>query len=1382
MRYIFIILMLLASVCYATTDEAKQYFAQGMQMQQQRNNVEAVKYFKKSVQLFQNSVGNRNELTQGAKIFLARAYSSIGDMRGAIETIADVLKNEINIHGENSPEFASSLNDLGNFYGSIKEYREAKKVFERAYEIDKNKLGNNAPDTITCLESLIRVSSDLNELENLISYLKEEISVSEKNLPLMTIPFIKSSCQLADILKNRLCDFMQASEFLNNVYLKKDLYNRLSDQDKASLLHSLAEGYEFSGKYGEALPLYIKSVELYRKTLGNENNLTIVAINDLGSMYQAMGQPEMALPLSKEVYEVRNKYRAQNNKGFFVGALNYAASLQAAGENDKALIIYKKLFDTAKSAKNGSFEYQCLGDIYSNMGGIEKEFTKKIVFFNKALEIFKQTKSPNNPIISESLLGIANLYLEEGQYNEALKCAVEADNIIDKNGGYNQRNFKGLVTLYYLYKQNGNDQKAKDYGWQYIKISSKYLPVMLNLGETQRLSYAKELSFGVPADLMNENDISTLILRWKSTVIDSLLEDRTLLKKAGNLNRNQINTIQNIKNQIAGLLVKTDLDSDNKVFLLQQKIDEIQSEMAKQSRFQIPVRNSLKYNSSDLLSVLQTNEVIIDFINYKIKNNENCYGLSLLFKGGNPIFIKLKNSDINDAIELYRKAIATGDEASLNAQIQILSEKLWKPITAALPPDTKKIYIGADGHLNFLSFATLFDDQGKFLSEKYQIAYIGSGRDLLRPAKPVDKKSMVIYANPVFASDNASTPKSSEAKVSSTNQIMRPAELAEFAKVQLPQLPGTEQEAAIVSQIAKDSQWSAETHLGANASKKGLMAMKAPAVLHLATHGFFLGGEESGGDGERGMKVVATPDVSAPSSAPTAKPLKISPMRQSGVALTGGQSTLQAWGRGEFPDPSNDGILTAEEVAGLNLDGTWLVTLSACETGVGQVQSGEGVFGLRRAFMMAGAQNLLMTLWPVSDEVTPKIMADFYKKALATGDAAGSLSDVQRDWLVKLRDEKGLLAAVRDAGPFAMVVMANPNVKATADTNVTAPAPKNDDSPTAISAGASADALDDCVQKTKAIMDQKIHQNAPSIQELCTEKFKKLLKAGLYAAPGDQCALDADFRYDTQDDYPKVNSTGPAAQNGVKVSVPVELQFGTNAPFTKTWVFAQENGTWLLDDVLTQKSGEPSAKSMADDLSKLPSPPESGSPTVQSSPVTSPAGSGSGSPSILEFSDALAKADAGDAYAQGVVSIYYTVGYMVAKDASKGLTYALKSASQKNPLGLYQVGALREMGVGMKKDKSQARKLMSEAFDGLNSMSADPYALYDLGYMALSGMGVEQNIKEAVRLFKQSADMGYAPSQRMFAIFLEKGVGVPQNHQAAEKYMQEAQLHWSFKE
>jgi CHAT domain-containing protein len=125
-------------------------------------------------------------------------------------------------------------------------------------------------------------------------------------------------------------------------------------------------------------------------------------------------------------------------------------------------------------------------------------------------------------------------------------------------------------------------------------------------------------------------------------------------------------------------------------------------------------------------------------------------------------------------------------------------------------------------------------------------------------------------------------------------------------------------------------------------------------------------------------------------------------------------------GRGEVPPMENDGIVTAEEAGGLKLDGTWLVVLSACETGSGEAHAGEGVMGLRRGFIQAGAQNLLMTLWPISDETTVRIMLDFYDAALKSGNAPQALADTHRDWLVKLRKERGLLDAVRLAGPFIM--------------------------------------------------------------------------------------------------------------------------------------------------------------------------------------------------------------------------------------------------------------------------------------------------------------------------------------------------------------------------
>jgi CHAT domain-containing protein len=149
-------------------------------------------------------------------------------------------------------------------------------------------------------------------------------------------------------------------------------------------------------------------------------------------------------------------------------------------------------------------------------------------------------------------------------------------------------------------------------------------------------------------------------------------------------------------------------------------------------------------------------------------------------------------------------------------------------------------------------------------------------------------------------------------------------------------------------------------------------------------------------------------------------------MRRSGLALAGGQTTLEAWRRGQAPAVDNDGIVTAEDVAALDLKGTWLVTLSACDTGSGEAKAGEGVLGLRRGFLQAGAQHLLMTLWPISDETTVQIMIDFYDAARRTANPPQALAEVQRDWLVNIRKEHGLAKAVRLAGPFIMSSQGKP--------------------------------------------------------------------------------------------------------------------------------------------------------------------------------------------------------------------------------------------------------------------------------------------------------------------------------------------------------------------
>jgi hypothetical protein len=283
----------------------------------------------------------------------------------------------------------------------------------------------------------------------------------------------------------------------------------------------------------------------------------------------------------------------------------------------------------------------------------------------------------------------------------------------------------------------------------------------------------------------------------------------------------------------------------------------------------------------------------------------------------------------------------------------------------------------------------------------------GSICDLIRePVHSAGEKKMIVFANPEFAG------KHFRHEVEPLQEL-RAASLNEFTNIHLSPLPCAKAGGKAVARIAKEAGWNAKLKTAADASERALTGAKAPKVLHYVTHGFFPNenGSASGStDSAQGMQAKPALESDPESVLAGGRQLEQTwgPMRRSGLTLAEVHRTFDAWGHGEAPSPDPDGVLTAEETAFLDLTGTWMVTLSACETGLGKAQNGEGVFGLRRATMLAGASNLLVTLWPVSDDTTGQIMADFYAKALATGKGWETLAEFQRGWLVKLRTEKGM--------------------------------------------------------------------------------------------------------------------------------------------------------------------------------------------------------------------------------------------------------------------------------------------------------------------------------------------------------------------------------------
>jgi CHAT domain-containing protein len=190
-------------------------------------------------------------------------------------------------------------------------------------------------------------------------------------------------------------------------------------------------------------------------------------------------------------------------------------------------------------------------------------------------------------------------------------------------------------------------------------------------------------------------------------------------------------------------------------------------------------------------------------------------------------------------------------------------------------------------------------------------------------------------------------------------------------------LPNTAEEARVLKTLLKLGDQNVLTQ--ARATEAKVKQLHGPAILHFATHGFFLNDKE--------MADFALEGVRLRSDRPLA-PLSENPLLRSGLALAGANQ--------RHSGKNDDGILTALEAAQLDLRGTELVVLSACDTGTGEIQSGEGVYGLRRAFVLAGAQTQIASLWKVSDDATKDLVVNYYERLLKGEGRSASLREVQK--------------------------------------------------------------------------------------------------------------------------------------------------------------------------------------------------------------------------------------------------------------------------------------------------------------------------------------------------------------------------------------------------
>jgi tetratricopeptide (TPR) repeat protein len=1020
--------ILLCPTLLAQDDDPNALNQQVNQLIVQGKYQEAIPIAERAIEVSKRVRGPEQPETAAALNNLGFLFQRIGDYPKAEPLLQEALRIRQKVLGPEHPDTASSLNKLAVLYQDMHEYAKAEPLYQEALRIRQKVLGAEHPGTASSLNNLALLYQDMHEYAKAEPLYREALRICQKVLR-PEHPETATSLNNLATLYWRMGEYAKAEPLYQEALRIRRKVLGPEHPDTASTLNSLAVLYQDMGEYGKAEPLYQEALQVWQKILGPEHPNAATSLNNLASLYQGMGEHAKAEPLFQEALRIRKKVLGPEHPDTAESLNNLALLYQGMGEYAKAeplfqeaLQIVQKVLgeehpDTAISLNNLAALYQAMG-----------EYAKAEPLFQEALRIRQKILGPEHPETAISFNNLGALYWTTGEYAKAEPLYQEALRIRQKIlAPWHPDTALSLDNLALLEFGLGRIDQATALARQAFAAELTILSKVFSFtSEQQRLAY---LDIFHPYSLFpflkgTEADLANAVLRYKGVVLDSIVEDRLLAEASqGTEDRKLVEQLNLDKGELGQLLLqpaqKLSAETNQRIEALEGEVEKIESQLAQHVAGLGQARHALSVSLEQVQSTIPNDGALVEYLcygHYLGKGEwEQRYGAIVLFSRGPPLWISLgKASEIEHLVRRYGALVrGSPEEDELSENLQALYEALWAPIDQALPSQTKRIIISPDGELNFISFATLLTKDKQFLAQTYEVQYIASGRDLLREPKLSTTKEVVLFANPDF--DLAST--AMLAKPDNGSGSIRGSEKRDVEDWSFESLTGTQKESDELIKKFIGWGWTPSDFTAKEATKEALVKIRSPYILHLATHGFF---------------AKEDPTATQPAALLNDRQSVIksrffkNPMHRSGLALAGAQTTIEAWKRDEVPPVQNDGILTAEDVSTLDLQGTWLVTLSACDTGSGEARAGEGVMGLRRGFIQAGAQNLLMTLWPISDEVTVQIMSEFYDAAHNSGNAPEALAEVQRNWLIKLRAEKGLAQAVNLAGPFIMSSQGKP--------------------------------------------------------------------------------------------------------------------------------------------------------------------------------------------------------------------------------------------------------------------------------------------------------------------------------------------------------------------
>lgn len=793
--------------------------------------------------------------------------------------------------------------------------------------------------------------------------------------------------------------------------------------ETAEWLSTLGLILYIQGRYTEAEPLYLRALAIQEAALGKEHPALAEPLNHLGTLYLNQGSYaraeaafERALAISEAAptpdqdmvpYSLHNLAKVYLKQGLYT---------RAEPLQERAVALREKSY-----GKDHPYVAQMLDQLaalYEKQG----RYAQAETLYQRALTIMEETGGKSHLAVFHILTNLARLYRSQGLYERARPpleraLAIREEATSGPTLAMAARRELGLLGLaqgrpaeaYALFEQAFTHAEAR-LRQESLTFSEERLADFLQLlrGDEERL-YA--LARASPGDAQVRRLALSAALLLKGRSAEELAHtSRAIYRDLGPEDRATFERLRALRTEYAELALagagkRDPAEHQRRLQELADQGDALETELMQRSA---PLRALRALPPPDQIvdrvaQALPKDSALVEFVAYEDRPlvpkpgtlevqppGELRYLAFVLRADGRISVVDLGPAErLHAAIHRLREALVRR-AASWQRASQELHRLAFKPLLPALG-SVRRLSLSTDGQLSLVPFAALHDGQ-RFLADTFHLNYRTSGKDLLpRSENSLPAHSAVILADPDF--DGAPAASTSETTLASAERSLAldgffSSRSAELASQPWAPLPATREEALSIQRMLPQ----ARLLLGADASKQALLKLPAPGILHVATHGFFLD-DTTASKASKGSRAVGHFGEVAD---PGPRNLPPNPLLRSGLVLAGARSTASQ------PTHLQDSLATALELSGMNLWGTQLVVLSACDTGQGDIKLGQGVYGLRRALGVAGAQTIVMSLWKVNDEVTRELMEDYYRRLLSGQGRAAALDAAMR----ALRDKQ----------------------------------------------------------------------------------------------------------------------------------------------------------------------------------------------------------------------------------------------------------------------------------------------------------------------------------------------------------------------------------------